>query len=128
MDRQECVDKIAEYLYSFTKGTYGIFLDRDGNEYERMVTLDDERGRAGDIISAREEGIYNRETNDYWGVLMRSVNPIRGWFEEYSGHKDAPLHKSNHVISIKRSKESEDNYRKRRIAEKANKFKQGGLW
>lgn len=59
---------------------------------------------------------------------MRSRDPIKKWFEEYSGHRDLPLHRPGATFTIKRSKKSEENYYRRKIAERVDRFKQNKLW
>ena len=129
MNRLECVEKIAEYLYSFTKGTFVEYINDRGDICERAVTFEDEIGRAEFILTAQKSLQYCPNTVDGWGLIMRSRSPIKEWFEEFSGTADEPLHSQYEPrIAIKRSKVSEETRRAKRIKEKVKKFKQEGLW
>lgn len=129
MNRLECVEKIAEYLYSFTKGTFVEYINDRGDICERAVTFEDEIGRAEFILTAQKSLQYCPNTVDGWGLIMRSRSPIKEWFEEFSGTTDEPLHSQYEPrIAIKRSKASEETRRAKRIKEKVKKFKQEGLW
>lgn len=124
MNRQECVDKIAEYLFSFTEGTELTYFI--GNEkLTRPVTIEDERRRAGDIIDADDSKNYDPDTNDGWGCFMRSVDPIKSWYEEFSGKKVLPRN-NGQTVSIKRK--NPNKILEKRIKEKVETFKQQTLW